>query len=584
MTRNGTGGLGLLIRPVVLIGVSSLAVVGVPGAGASAAPGASHHPNVFIYGPRAYTELGSPKCAEQLADGHGTVERVSHHGQMYLRLSLNSDESVVQGTASYWSVHPGPHALNYSRPWRGQADLPYRRTVSIQGVTQRVLLGQVIVQVYDPTVHVTSCKKAPTTTRDGPTPASPGRISEIVPTPSASAISLQWTDPANAADAGTYVLRTGGPSGAAAQSLPDHQIDLPAGSTRLTDDDVTAGYTYIYTLYAHRADGVIGPAEKVAVAALPPGEYTVKVTIDPALVKKAGGWSKVRTKIAQQFAVLNGTFNDPVNHLQLHYDFHVNQLTRFSGSCRAAVAQPHPESTFLLAEVDKCSKAVFGESTYAAYFPSHLAIVDAHRVGTIKLKAFAADEGETLAHEFGHSRGAIDEYNVIALKGRNPITHTGYDPPASIMNDQFLTHVFDPYTQHVINSQGNALTLDESEAVAARLLPTDVQVQVLLDGQPLTTPATVRLWPVGWGEKAVETEPTITKVTDAQGLADMGHNVFGRTELSPPWDITTPLLLATVVHNGEVASGWVSIIDATNATFGQADQTYVVTLNLTSQS
>lgn len=544
---------------------------------------ATHRANVTIYGPRGYADAGDPKlgCATLPVAGHGSVERSLHHGHAYVHLSLNSDQEVISGTASYWSVHAGPHSLVYSRPWRGDADLPYRTTVSVQGITQHVLLGQVIVKVYDPTVHLRGCKKPPSTS-DGPAPVSPGRIGPVDATPSPSSITLQWANPVSSADAGTFVTRSGGPTGPSTPTLPDHQLSVPAGATSLTDDNVSPGYTYVYTLYAHRADGVIGPVQRVAVPALRPGEYTVKVSVDPALARKVGGWSHVAAKVAHQFDVVNQRFNDPDNHLALHYNFHVNALSEFKGSCREALAQPHPKSTFLLAEVDKCPKAVFGARTDAAFFLNEQAVLDAHHVGTLKEKAFASDEGEVLTHEFGHSRGAVDEYNIIAPKGRNSITNTSYFPPTSIMNDQFLTHLFDPYSQHVINAQGNALRFHETEAVAARILPSHVQVRVLLDGQPLTAAATVRLWPVGWGEREVSSEPSVVKVTDAQGVADLG-NVFGRTtELSPPWDITTPLLLATVVHQGHLASGWLSIIDATNAVYGQPDQTYVLTLNVSS--
>lgn len=583
--------LNLRRRQAALIGLIVVATslsTGLTRSETSAATAATTRPNVTLDGPGTDTFIGKPNCPLTPSNGHGWITKVLRHGKIYLRLTVPSREQILDGHAGYWSTHDSGAITRYTRPWVGNGLLPTRTTVRFEGKTEPLKLGGAEVHAYDPDVQTHGCKPATSrlprgTGYDAPPgygPNLPARVLNVVPAPSRSAINLRWANPGGSADDGTYIIRSGGPAHPARPFSPDGQINLATGATQYVDSTVVPGYTYVYTLYAHRKDGSIGPPERVSVAALPPGHYTVKVVVAKDLVKEAGGWARVKTKVAKQFAQVNRTFNAPNNHLLLRYDFRPNRVLSYNGTCKSAMEQPHPRSTFLLVEARRCSREVIRKSIVEEWSDRYEAVINPyHDDGQ---DAFGQEADDTLVHEFGHSRGAIDEYNVKVSRSRNTITETHYWPPApSIMNYPYGVHQFDTYTQDVINSEGSSLELRRTQTTAASLLPRHIQIQVLANGTTLTSPVTVRLWAVGWGVKSVSTYPAWTGVTNDQGLVDVPAHIWSRPSSQTWWNINTPLFLVTAVHSG-VGSGWLSIIEATVATYDDPASTYVVTLNIKS--
>lgn len=300
------------------------------------------------------------------------------------------------------------------------------------------------------------------------------------------------------------------------------------------------------------------------------GQYTIEVGISQATVANAGGWANALSGAQTMIAAINDTFNDPVNHLDLQYSFIATSITEYTDPTSTQLYVPHPNANFKLLIADDSDRG-------GGWYGTLETVVDYWHFGAEH--AFSQNSIDGTVHEFGHSRGAIDEYQLDVPSSGNPIDGTQFDAPEpSIMTYPYGVPTFDAYTQGIINQEGDTLEDRRPESVAAQSLPTAINVLVQHAGSPAPG-ATIALHAVAWDSGTVTTMPSFTATTGADGEVTLPPNVFGRVaDGSKPWDITTPMFLVSVDFGGAHSSTWLDVIDASVNRFDQQNSPYLLSV------
>lgn len=300
------------------------------------------------------------------------------------------------------------------------------------------------------------------------------------------------------------------------------------------------------------------------------GQYTIQVGISQVTVTNAGGWANALAGAQTMIVAINNTYNDPANHLAMHYNFIASSITEYTDATSTEFAAAHPNGNFrlLIADDSDMGGGWIGDREtvvdYWHYMSEH---------------AFSQNSIDGTVHEFGHARGGIDEYQLDVASTGNSIDSTSFMAPRpSIMSYPYDVHTFDTYTQGLINREGDTLEHSRPETVAAQSIPATINVNVLRGGVALSG-ATVTLYPVAWASGKVTTTPSFTASTGPSGSVALPADVFGQSpNVQAHWNIPTPMFLVTVDYLGSHASTWLDIIDAGLFSFSHPGSPYALTV------
>jgi hypothetical protein len=291
-------------------------------------------------------------------------------------------------------------------------------------------------------------------------------------------------------------------------------------------------------------------------------EFSLKVGMPADLVAKYGGEASARAKIEQQLASANARFagfNKPIV-------WRINEFFVFTGGALDQLAVPHPNSDYQL---------LYSENTAlddGGWKPQSRSIVI--RWTPTSGGVFGPYGADSLVHELGHARGAIDMYGLNVNGANNPVNGQSYTPESGFMTYPYGTTNWDGYSTRIINASTNMVYNDDH---IVRQSISVVQVHATKNGAPVTG-ATVELFGSSWYSGSVNSFASQTGTT-TNGTWTAPSNPF---EANPAafWKLSFPLLLVRVTAGASVGYSWLTLPDAGSWFFTHPGEAYQLNVNL----
>lgn len=279
--------------------------------------------------------------------------------------------------------------------------------------------------------------------------------------------------------------------------------------------------------------------------------FSVSVSIAQSQADTYGGTAAAQAAVVNQLDTVNHRFNDPGVFTGV-LDFQLVSFSTYTDSDDAEVAATHPGSDLhLVYPSDSCTSGGWW-GIYQAIGHCWLSTFDGG--------PFGSDATDGLVHEFGHFRGAVDEYALAVPSSGNPVNGATFTAPESIMTYPYGVHTWDPYTIGIVNWEGAAADVEPAEA--STLFPHTVSVKAVTATRRDARSAPVTLYPVAWFSNGVSATPALTGSTNSQGMLTLPANPFGAGTSGFPWDIVTPNFLVVIqTTDGHSGYGWLNIID-----------------------
>ena len=290
-------------------------------------------------------------------------------------------------------------------------------------------------------------------------------------------------------------------------------------------------------------------------------EFSLKVGVPSDLVTKYSGEAAIRTKVEQQVAYANSRYAGFAKPIK----WHINEFYVFTGAALDQLATPYYSDYQLL----------YSENTAfddGGWKPQTKSIVI--RWTPMSGGVFGPYGGDSLVHELGHTRGAIDMYGLNVNGANNPVNGQGYAPEGGFMTYPYGATAFDSYSTNIINE--SARTVYNDDRIVRNSIPT-VKVFAAKNGMPVNG-AKVELFGSSWFSGSVSGFSSQTGTT-TNGTWTIPSNPF---EVSPwtYWQLSYPLLLVRVTSGASVGYGWLALPDAGNWYFTHPGEAYQLTINL----
>jgi hypothetical protein len=188
---------------------------------------------------------------------------------------------------------------------------------------------------------------------------------------------------------------------------------------------------------------------------------------------------------------------------------------------------------------------------------------------------------DSLIHELGHARGAVDLYALGVTGSNNPVNGQGFVPPSGFMTYPYGASAFDTYSENIVNASGSLVYDDDH--VVMQSLPSTYRLAVTRAGAPVAG-ASVTLYPVPWFSSSVSPTPHMSGTTGEGGTWVLPDDPFDPSLSWPKWHLRYPSFLVEVVSGASVGYGWLTLHDAGNAFFaGQSAYQLSVSLPIVSQ-
>jgi hypothetical protein len=294
-----------------------------------------------------------------------------------------------------------------------------------------------------------------------------------------------------------------------------------------------------------------------------PWNFTIKINVPQDMVNEYGSLAAVEQDVNGQLATVSGRFSgssEPVN-------FTANEFHVYTDDPNAELTTAHPNSNFqvVYTEAGALSGGWYGN------YQSILLDWPAASGG-----AFAPYATDGLTHEFGHSRGAIDEYRESVTPADNPVSGQGYNAPVSIMTYPYNVTTWDPYSQGIINASGGNVYQDAPVVDGA--FP-KMRVKVVNAAGKVVSGSTVTLYPVSWDSAAVQTTPAARGTTGRYGYFALSTNPFQPGVANQPWNLSAPNFVVKATKNGHTGYGWLPITEVGAWYFQHPGQVYTLTIH-----
>ncbi|WP_139714329.1 hypothetical protein [Streptomyces sp. NP160] len=313
-------------------------------------------------------------------------------------------------------------------------------------------------------------------------------------------------------------------------------------------------------------------APSAALAVKPLWKLTVVVDVPNSVAAKHGGPTLMLSKIMTQFGDVARFMNED-QKLAGTIDFSISKVNFFDGVPADVVHQPHPGVMTRVVYEEDQTEARGG--SYGGDLPAAIL----HSWPTDRGGVFGPYATDGLVHEFGHQRGAIDNYGQDVDAASNPVDAKGFTSPTSIMENPYGVHTWDAFAAGVINragpGEGNVVP-----ALASQSFPRTIRVRVVTSSGAAFRGATVRLYPVEWFSRSVRPESVFVGKTDSSGYLVLPYNPFEPGVGKGAWDVRYAnfLVRATTTNRGS-GSGWMPL-SAVGGTYYSGATTHTVKLVL----
>lgn len=291
-------------------------------------------------------------------------------------------------------------------------------------------------------------------------------------------------------------------------------------------------------------------------------EFSLKVGMPAELVTKYGGEVSARSKVEQQLASANTRFAGFTKPIV----WRMNEFFVFTGGALDQLAVPHPSSDYQL---------LYSENTAlddGGWKPQSRSIVI--RWMPQNGGVFGPYGADSLIHELGHARGAVDIYGLNVSGANNLVSGQSYVPEGGFMTYPYGATTWDSYSTRVINASADTVYNDDH--IVRQSIPV-VQVHATKNGAPVTG-ATVELYGSSWYSGSVNSFASQTGTT-TNGTWTAPSNPF---EVNPStyWQLSFPLLLIRVTEGASVGYGWLALPDAGSWFFTHPGEAYQLNVNL----
>lgn len=288
--------------------------------------------------------------------------------------------------------------------------------------------------------------------------------------------------------------------------------------------------------------------------------FSVIVGVETKTVNHYGGFAATQQLVLDQMTTVNGIYNNG-GGLDYIMNFSVDSIYEFVGDGSSFEAnKAHPNFDFRVA-IDGFP-AVGG-----GWFGGSKSIFHSWSVDFFG-GPFAQHATSGLAHEFGHSRGALDLYKLEVAPENNPISGEGYEAVTSIMNYPYdFPQIWDEHSINIINVSGAVIDTNPVESS----FPTIIGVKAINTDQVPIPGASVKLYPVDWDTQHVLTTPIVTGTTNALGEFVPTSNPFGANVQDKPWHVGYPNILVEVAYGDVTEYAWMSLDEVQNKYFENED-------------
>jgi hypothetical protein len=132
-----------------------------------------------------------------------------------------------------------------------------------------------------------------------------------------------------------------------------------------------------------------------------------------------------------------------------------------------------------------------------------------------------------VAHELGHSRGAVDLYFATVPPSEDPEAR-GYWAPSSLMNDN--EPIWDTYSQLILDRNAANAIGENKWGTQEQDFPSILSIKVVTAGGTPVPGATVNTYAYAFGRSLEQANTPITGTTDASGVLRFAVNPFLRLE------------------------------------------------------
>lgn len=270
--------------------------------------------------------------------------------------------------------------------------------------------------------------------------------------------------------------------------------------------------------------------------------FTVDVGLPSTLVSKYGGKAGLESDVNTQLAQISSRYTG----FSANITFKANNFFVFNGNPPDYLTTPHPNSDFIL---------VYDEGNdQGGWFGNVQGIL--HDWPADQGGIFSAYATDGLTHEFGHSRGAIDEYEEAVLAANNPVSGTSFTPPPSTMVYPYGPTIWDPYTVGIINASGS--TIYSGAPIVDKAFP-EMRIRVKTAAGSNVASAQISLYPVSWTNQTVQTTPVLTGQTGPYGWYVLPSNPFEPGIAGEPWNLAYPNFLIKVTSGTSTKYGWLPV-------------------------
>jgi len=192
---------------------------------------------------------------------------------------------------------------------------------------------------------------------------------------------------------------------------------------------------------------------------------------------------------------------------------------------------------------------------------------------------FGAYGADSLTHELGHARGAVDEYALGVTPANNPINGQGFSGPTGFMTSPYGATTFSQYSKNIVNA--STTLLYSNAPFVGSAMPSSFSVKALQGGNPVSG-ANVTLYPVTWYSQSLSATPVTSGTTSSSGVFTLGSNPFQPFSVGQnlPWDMAYPNFLVKVTSASKTGYGWLPLTQVGNAYFANPGAGFTLNINL----
>jgi hypothetical protein len=298
-------------------------------------------------------------------------------------------------------------------------------------------------------------------------------------------------------------------------------------------------------------------------------KFSVAVGLSERTEIESGGFDRAVPQVLAQFETLNHRFNDS-GFFKGEIQFSVDYIYDFVGQA-PITCPPGFDFAAIYEHILEADTGMRGSWGMFCGIGSNAVLL---AWSPMDGDPFAFWPTNILIHEFGHTRGAIDEYSWWVPSQNNPVNGAEYPLDSTIMGSTQHPHLWDQHSINLINLAADSVLT--SPAYLAALFPDTIGVRVVgSDGAPLSG-AEVRLYPVEFYGFHVSSTPSQQRYTGADGRVVLDPNPFGPCDCWNGSEFASFLVTASLA--GKTAFSWMPVDDVENAHFADSTSPFWLTV------